>query len=263
MPQETAKRIEEIFAVRAAWLPSHLPRAVVRVEPRAVVIDSGFPSETFNVVCRARLGELPPSEQLDAIEAIARPFRNAARPFAWWIGAASTPPDLGALLERAGLPLVGVEPAMVCDLAGAALSEPPPDLEIRTVRTAAELADFAGLLAAVVMPPDPAIGEIYAQAAAGILAAHAPARFFVGYVGGEAVATGELFRHGALGGIYNVATHPSRRGLGYGRAMTIASIAAAREVGLAAVTLTASKEGLPLYRRLGFSAVGELREHRG
>ncbi|MDP9385215.1 MAG: GNAT family N-acetyltransferase, partial [Actinomycetota bacterium] len=70
---------------------------------------------------------------------------------------------------------------------------------------------------------------------------------------GESAGAVAAFAGGGAIGIYYLATLPAHRGHGVARALMAAALAAHPS---ATVTLTATAAGEPLYRRLGFDAVG-------
>jgi GNAT superfamily N-acetyltransferase len=58
------------------------------------------------------------------------------------------------------------------------------------------------------------------------------------------------------GGIYDMGVLPEARRRGYGRALTLAALARARQAGCTSVTLNATAEGELLYRSIGFRSFG-------
>lgn len=80
------------------------------------------------------------------------------------------------------------------------------------------------------------------------------AHFFVGYENETPVSCAMSYVGEREVGIYAVATLPDRRGKGYGRALTIAALAATPQL---PAVLQASGYGRPVYLRLGFQIVGE------
>jgi ribosomal protein S18 acetylase RimI-like enzyme len=64
---------------------------------------------------------------------------------------------------------------------------------------------------------------------------------------------------GDLGGIYQVATLPAARGRGIGRAVTLAAMKHARDLGAKRAVLQSSEMGYPVYRAIGFEDVCALR----
>ena len=61
---------------------------------------------------------------------------------------------------------------------------------------------------------------------------------------------------GDSAGLYDMGVLPRVRRRGYGRALTLAALARARELGCASVTLNATAEGELLYRSVGFRSLG-------
>jgi GNAT superfamily N-acetyltransferase len=82
------------------------------------------------------------------------------------------------------------------------------------------------------------------------------ARHFVVRDGGTIVGHVVLHVEGATGGVYDMGVAPPARRQGYGTALTLAAVAAARELGCSSLTLNATGEGEPLYRSVGFESLG-------
>jgi GNAT superfamily N-acetyltransferase len=152
------------------------------------------------------------------------------------------------LLAR-GWRLAEEEPGLVLAPLGA-VPPAPPDLAIRLVVDAVGFADFLHVseTPAVVLP----------SLAAGLDPAVA---LLVGYVDGRAVASARLVCLGPIAEITGIVTVPPARRRGYGTALTWAAIAAARQRGCTAATLTASAMGYPVYLRMGFHPVGLFRTY--
>ncbi|MCX6023278.1 MAG: GNAT family N-acetyltransferase [Chloroflexi bacterium] len=121
---------------------------------------------------------------------------------------------------------------------------PPAHLTIRPVTADAELADFL------------AISETGAHWIPSLRAALDRAvALFVGYLGGEPIATARLTCYGEVGDLNGVVTAEAHRRQGFGTAMTWAAIAEGVRRGCTAMTLTATPMGYPVYRRMGFVPV--------
>lgn len=128
---------------------------------------------------------------------------------------------------------------------------PPPDLAIRPVTTEAAFADFM------------ALSHTAPRWVPSLRAAMDPAvALFVGYHGGEAVATARLACYGAVAEITGVGTAPAHRRRGLGTAMTWAAVAEGARRGCTAITLTASAMGYPVYLRMGFVTVCSYRTYQ-
>jgi ribosomal protein S18 acetylase RimI-like enzyme len=61
---------------------------------------------------------------------------------------------------------------------------------------------------------------------------------------------------GGAAGLYDMGVLPRARRRGHGRALTLAALARARDLGCANVTLNATAEGELLYRSVGFRSLG-------
>jgi len=243
-----------------SWIQERTEGMQVFSDDELVVVDSGFATDTFNVVCRARLQGGISSER---IRSIPRRFRSKGRPFAWWVGPADRPKDLGTVLMEHGFAAAGTEPGMAADLDGLpSVDLSPPGLRIERARTEAQVREFAEALAALADPPDPTVVRFYERASPAVLGADSPLWLYVGYVGEEPVASAELTVGGGIVGLYNVCTRTAHRGKGIGTAMTMRPLLDARAAGFETAVLQASEEGFPIYSRLGFEVTGSFTEYQ-
>ncbi len=247
------------FVAHAGWIQGRVPGMRV-LDGGLAVIDSGLPCDTFNLVCRARLDRANANER---VRAAIDHFRNAGRPFSWWVGPADQPADLGRRLEEAGLEEAETELAMASDLSSLAAEVPvPEDLRIARARSPREVADFAAVQAANWDPSDPQVLRFYELAAAALLSEGCPLQLYVGYLGSEPVAAAEATLAGKVVGLYNVATRREFRRRGFGAALTARPLRDARERGYRTAVLQAAAEGVRLYERIGFRRFGDIIEYK-
>jgi GNAT superfamily N-acetyltransferase len=160
-------------------------------------------------------------------------------------------------LEAAGWRRKG-DPAPGMTLALPAAPTPTPlGLAIEEVRTAEQLVAFREAAFR---------GFGYPVAAARLflgerLLALPNVHLYAGLSGGAVVATSVLITTGDVAGIYWVATLEDHRGRGYGAALTWAAAVGGEQRGCRIASLQASKQGRPVYARMGFAHVLDY-EHR-
>src|SRR6266550_4256167 len=90
--------IDANLVANVSWVPSRMAQARVLDSPTFVLVDSGYATDTLNVVCRARLGR----DLAASISSAIKFFGDRAHPFAWWVGPLDEPADLGRALSQAG-----------------------------------------------------------------------------------------------------------------------------------------------------------------
>jgi GNAT superfamily N-acetyltransferase len=216
-------------------------------------------ADTFrNVVLGARFTEATANARIREI--VAR-YREARTSFVWWVSPFDEPGDLGARLSAAGLTLEGTAPAMAADLLEVPLEEPPPpDLEIVPVIDAGTLDEFLRVIAAdwlewtdgETTPVQQRTLDAWRTQIPPKLAGEPVPLRWIGRLDGTVVATSRISIGAGVAGLYAISTLPLHRGKGYGRAMTIAALRAARRLDYRIGVLQASDLGYSVYRRLGF-----------
>ncbi len=83
---------------------------------------------------------------------------------------------------------------------------------------------------------------------------------FLGLFDGRPAASASIVFAGGIAGIYDVSTVPNMRRRGLASAITLAQMHEAKRRGYSHAYLRSSKEGLNVYRRLGFEIAGYERE---
>jgi ribosomal protein S18 acetylase RimI-like enzyme len=246
-----------------SFLQRCIPKMTVLEDEDLLLVDSGLPSDSFNIVARARLAD---SEADRRIAVVVQHFRAANRPFAWWVGPASRPLDLETRLPRHGLRPAESELGMSMELRDLPRKMSQPEgLEIRRVSSPQDVTDFAAVFAANWEPLDHAVPPFYSAATPILLEPGCPMILFVGYFEGLPVSCSELFidrSHGGLTGLYSIATRREFRRRGIGSALAWAAADEARRQDLSTVVLQSSDAGKGVYTRLGFKPCCHFTEYK-
>ena len=218
-------------------------------------------SELEHIYLSAVFGARLTPDVADArIHEVVADLGRDGRAFIWSVWPSDTPADLVDRLVAAGFGDDGTGPLMACSLADASgLDEPAPaGLEVREATSPGAIAEI-GAFALAEMEEEPGSARFQATLERLATEANPRLRLFGGWSEGRLVASSGLHTGSGVAGIYAVATSESYRGRGFGRALTAAAMAAGRHAGLSTTVLLASELGQPVYRRLGYREVGDVR----
>jgi ribosomal protein S18 acetylase RimI-like enzyme len=213
----------------------HARRPRVEAHDGFTLLDLGGPGGSINFLS---IYSEPDPERI--VAAVLSFFGDAG--FA--IGVESdTAPAFEERLQAHGWRIDEVEPSMLLRPIPE-IPAAPDGLVIRHVSTEAELDDFIRItktgrrwIPSLAAACDPAVA------------------LFVGYVDDTPVATSRINVLGDVGDINGVETLPAYRRRGIGTALTWAAVAAGRDRGCTAITLSASPIGYPVYLKMGFQPI--------
>ncbi len=195
------------------------------------------------------------SEQgVDArIEAMLGQLRQCARHVAWHVLPTSQPVDLGQHLAAQGLRYEEGGRWMAADLAKLpAEAALPANLRIERVQDERQLQAWLVASAAGFETTVPSAQPYYDAYACLGFAPDAAFQHYIGYLDETPVTSSTLLLAEGIAGVFDVSTPPDFRRRGFGRAITLAAMRAARASGYRSACLQASHEGFSVYEKLGF-----------
>jgi hypothetical protein len=138
------KKILELFDSniqgKFSYLPSHIEHMEVKIANNMLLIDSGLPSNMFNIICCH--GEV----DRVSVQATIEHFRLKKLPYAFWIGFENDPPWLEEELLALDLVTDETEWAMVCDLDEQKSIPVYSNFDIRQVQDLAGLQDIISVI---------------------------------------------------------------------------------------------------------------------
>jgi GNAT superfamily N-acetyltransferase len=235
---------------------AHMPGIQIAAEPDWLGIWSSYPEKIFNSVYVSYFSE----DNLDQkVEKILSFYSSRSHlPMAWAITPICQPKDLSKVLQNQGFTHIAKAPGMFLNLdqLGRAIAIPSTAADnlhkIIQVSNIEQLSQWLIPLQASFALSTSVIESFFELFSRQGFGDHLPWRLFLGTIDGKPVSCSRLFCAAGIAGIYHVATVPEARGNGYGTAIAIASLQAAKDLGYKTAILTSSPSGYSLYRRLGF-----------
>lgn len=249
VPADLQIEIEKNLRQHFSW-PARCHANYYLERPAALLVDSGFPSDSLNIIFWQTSDET--HEGLSLLKTI-YDWQDDARSFSVWLS-----PQAAALGPRvAALGLTEeIEIGMALDLATFEPAEPSGDLVVRQAQSQREIEDFGHVIAANWSPPDSWIEFYYKCKAGPLVELPRPVTCFVGYLQERPVAVAEATTTRGFG-LYNVATLESFRRRGFATAILHAALSfAKRKRPRGHALLQCSPELQTFYARLGFRPLG-------
>ncbi len=225
------------------------PGCEIHEDPDLVWFVTGIPHPLFNGVMHT---ELEPGEVPERIDGMVSEFRRRGLPLEWTTSLRTRPLDLGRRLEAKGFEHTLDVPAMTLDLRSLPEVQVPGNLTVAPAQTREDLRRCLDIaLSTFGIPTDfvPRLLEIEEGMPS---EQRELTRHYLARVDGRPAATAELYHAAGVAGLYFVGTLPEARDRGIARAVTVAALHDAREMGVRVGTLQATPMGAPVYRKLGF-----------
>jgi ribosomal protein S18 acetylase RimI-like enzyme len=228
----------------------HLPSLIGTdvTDGEVTVINSGIPSDMFNIVCRTK--------SKNAMIVAVEKFRRLKIPFALWVGFDDDYPECKSDLEKWGCVCDEHESGMFAEIEKLSRDKKCDELQIRLVDNAKRVGDFIRIYQELIPHDASAIEMFFERASEHILNPESLLKLFVGYFQDQPTATSALFIDENTAGVWDVTTLSKFRRRGIGTDMTLAALFYAFDnFGRRAGVLTASKDGEPVYLKIGFQKV--------
>lgn len=227
---------------------SYIDGADVALRGNAIIGLTGGPAADFNM---ALFGE-DPDEVAVFEEFVSRVNAAGVSALAMFSGAASR--RLGPVAKAKGLIEAGTAPLMI--KSGFLPERPASEFVIQRVTDAREMSIFGGLAASAFAMDRAWVDRTFA--ATSLLEAPGLA-FYVAYRGDVPMSAVCSTRSGPTVGIWTMSTPPDKQRQGAGRAVLVEAMRDQRRLGVETFYLIATPAGKPLYDKLGFKTVDELR----
>lgn len=245
------KKFFEIFDKniqgKFSYLPSHIKHMEVKVSNNMLIIDSGFPSNMFNIICCH--GKIDRPSIQEAIDH----FRLKLLPYAFWVGFESDPSWLEEELLASGLITDEMEWAMICDLSSYKPELISPNFNIKQVNNRRGVQEIINVMNGILPKEEhQAIKSFYEQSTDILLSPGCPSTFFIGYMNDKAISMSSSYCQEGLASIFDVIVLPEARGKGLGKGMTLQAMVDAQIKGFNQCILTATNNAKYLYQKLGF-----------
>jgi ribosomal protein S18 acetylase RimI-like enzyme len=227
---------------------SRLPNSVLHDDPDLLWIESGVPIFFYNGVFKCNL---PSGDIHHVINEVIQKFRKRNLSFIWQIGPSSRPADLCEQLIASGFKHDESEPGMALDLQSFKEEDSiqHSDFIIKKVVNDKMLNEWVRVWVFGAPEYISLTQKIHLQLG---YRGNLPWKYYLGYLNDKPVATVMLFLAKGVAAIHYVVTLPEARNQGIGTAMTTFALKEAKRAGYRIAILTASDEGINIYKRLGF-----------
>jgi GNAT superfamily N-acetyltransferase len=218
----------------------------------------------LNGILRTHLRTQEPALVEERIRAVLAYFRaRGISEIGWSLGQDCQPADMRRSLEARGFRTLSEENiGMAMD--SASLQAEPVEMRDLDVRELGDVEDLQVLRQLEIegFGSSEELAQWYYEMYVGV--GFGPGtrwRHFVGWSGGQAVASTSLLFSAGVAGIYGVTTIPPARRQGIARCMVVHAIRTARQAGYQIVVLSPTEMSERIYHRLGFRAYTSIRHY--
>ena len=228
------------------------PGGYYKNEPGITWSIAGFNFSLYNSFLRSNLAEKDFEIELKDFMDI---IKNNKLPANFWKAPTSQPVNIHKILIELGWKQSRQSPAMAMDISNLNNVNAMPDFKIEVVQDDEQRRLWADILNRSVGMNDQDIEEIKNFELTISNSTYNSQYRYLGYLNGEAVATGLIQPGDGLAGIYCIATLPKARNRGLGTHITLKLIEFSSDLGYKVVCLTSSEMGYRIYSNIGFKDI--------
>lgn len=247
-----AQLLDANFRRHISLIPAELIAAKVVEKPGLTWVDSGFDTDTFNVI-HIHDGDRMSTDDLEAAQAW---FKRKGREYCVWIAEPHRSLSMNRALIQCDLNLKATETGMIRDLETYDVVKSDDLTSVKSAVTQEAVEEFGRIVAANWNPPSTAVTDYFVKAAPEYVKKKDDVRLFKFIQGGQAVGTLEYVPTDShTVGLYSITTRADFRGQGIGTTLVRFALNQAKTDGFKQVVLQATEAGQSIYRDLGFKAV--------
>ena len=266
MIEEEFRRDDEIQLLFAGLIGKNIyfpmqfvPEMKVEQTENYVLINSGYKTDTFNVVISKKFDS---EDGKRTIAKVCEEFNSARLPSAWWTCEEFRDVYVSSTLEEHGFIEDEADLGMVANLDGLPQEiQYPLNLKFRMATSSEEINEFGKIIASLFEPPDDFVMPFYRRVGELDNLENRPLRLFLGYVDNKPVCTSSIFLLRQTASLFDISTLQEFRNCGYGSAITHYTLSYAKKLGAHFATLQAAPDGVNIYKRMGFKEACTFRIH--
>ncbi|KAK9680133.1 hypothetical protein K7432_016033 [Basidiobolus ranarum] len=247
------------FVTKVTLGAKSLDNVEVTERNNVVKVDSGVPSDTFNVIIPMSKGtENSFQELLRSVQTL----QMKGFPMSIWVDDRFISCHLTSMLKTMGFQEAESNITMRKNISSNILpfETLKGTLDIRQVMSAVDVLIYSDIFKSLFGDSieSKAIGEYFNKVALIFDSSQSAVQMYIGFANGRAVSTGCIVEADHSYGIYDLITKEKERGKGYGSAMFQYLLNQLDGSKHKPCILQASPDGLGIYKKAGFESIGEM-----
>ncbi|QWH17876.1 GNAT family N-acetyltransferase [Bacillus mycoides] len=252
------KLLIDNFIYKTTYVARHVQGMSAKKTKDYIAVNCGLPTDTFNIITLLNKNLTEGNEELCAeIEY----FNQKRFPMSVWFWDEEQEQTIKSALIKLGLKEAEHNIAMVADLKKIhPIIDIPVGFTIQNATSPEQIQQFGEMLAALfgTSAEGTHVQAYYNQISSLDLWNSDDMKLYLGLYKGEVVSVGSLVCTKDSVGIYDIATKEEMRGQGFGSTMFTFLLQEAKQLKNNYCVLQASPDGINIYKRSGFQAVGQM-----